>query len=41
MNDERAQGKFPRGLWVRLFVYLVAGHLLSAFIYLLFVLGAE
>ncbi|MFF9867155.1 DUF6126 family protein [Streptomyces sp. NPDC093595] len=32
--------KFPRGLVVRLFAYLVAGHLFAAFLYLLFELGA-
>ncbi|MET9427202.1 MULTISPECIES: DUF6126 family protein [unclassified Streptomyces] len=32
--------KFPRGLVVRLFAYLVAGHLFAAFLYLLFALGA-
>ncbi|MEE1940214.1 DUF6126 family protein [Streptomyces sp. TRM 70361] len=36
MNEER---KFPRGLAVRLFVYLIAGHLVAAFLYLLFELG--
>ncbi|MCS0638032.1 DUF6126 family protein [Streptomyces sp. LP05-1] len=33
--------KFPRGLVVRLFAYLVAGHLFAAFLYLLFVLGGQ
>ncbi|MBL3669238.1 DUF6126 family protein [Streptomyces sp. NPDC046924] len=33
--------KFPRALWVRLFVYVVVGHLFAAFIYLLFALGAK
>ncbi|GAA4892254.1 DUF6126 family protein [Streptomyces coeruleoprunus] len=31
---------FPRGLALRLFAYLVAGHLFAAFLYLLFALGA-
>ncbi|MGA4797937.1 DUF6126 family protein [Streptomyces lavendulocolor] len=35
------EGKFPRGLVVRLFAYLVAGHLFAAFLYLLFALGAK
>ncbi|GAA4016998.1 hypothetical protein GCM10022384_69800 [Streptomyces marokkonensis] len=35
------QEKFPRALWVRLFVYLVVGHVLAAFIYLLFEVGAN
>ncbi|GAB2462091.1 MULTISPECIES: DUF6126 family protein [Streptomyces] len=33
--------KFPRALWVRLFVYVVVGHLFAGFIYLLFELGAK
>lgn len=33
--------KFPRGLWVRLIVYVAVGHLFAAFIYLLFTLGAQ
>ncbi|MFE9614274.1 DUF6126 family protein [Streptomyces sp. NPDC006012] len=33
--------KFPRALWVRLIVYLVAGHVLAGFIYLLFAVGAK
>ncbi|HZG03662.1 MAG TPA: DUF6126 family protein [Streptomyces sp.] len=38
VNEERT---FPRGLVVRLFVYLVAGHLVAAFLYLLFELGGS
>ncbi|MEU4464716.1 DUF6126 family protein [Streptomyces sp. NPDC050674] len=33
--------KFPRALWVRLFVYLIAGHIFAAFVYLLFEVGAK
>ncbi|MCX2923201.1 MULTISPECIES: DUF6126 family protein [unclassified Streptomyces] len=33
--------KFPRALWVRLFIYVVVGHLFAAFVYLLFELGAK
>ncbi|GAA2315045.1 MULTISPECIES: DUF6126 family protein [Streptomyces] len=33
--------KFPRALWVRLFVYLIAGHVFAAFVYLLFEVGAK
>ncbi|MEU2388875.1 DUF6126 family protein [Streptomyces sp. NPDC012461] len=33
--------KFPRALWVRLFVYVVAGHVVAGFIYLLFTVGAK
>lgn len=39
-GEERGEGKFPKGLVLRLFAYLVAGHLFAAFLYLLFVLGA-
>ncbi|MEU4352880.1 DUF6126 family protein [Streptomyces sp. NPDC023838] len=31
--------KFPRGLVVRLFAYLIAGHIFAAFLYLLFTVG--
>ncbi|WP_328535666.1 DUF6126 family protein [Streptomyces sp. NBC_00344] len=37
-NEEK---KFPRGLVVRLFAYLVAGHLFAGFVFLLFTLGAR
>lgn len=30
-----------RTMWIRLAVYLFAGHLFAAFVYLLFALGAE
>ncbi|RII20681.1 hypothetical protein DSC45_05590 [Streptomyces sp. YIM 130001] len=36
---KRVEETIPRGLWIRLFVYFVAGHLLAGFIYLLFTLG--
>ncbi len=29
----------PRGLVIRLFAYLVAGHVIAAFLYLLFAVG--
>ncbi|MEV0844608.1 DUF6126 family protein [Streptomyces sp. NPDC049954] len=35
------EDKIPRGLAIRLFVYIVAGHGLAAFLYLLFELGAR
>ncbi|MFD3558342.1 DUF6126 family protein [Streptomyces sp. NPDC058686] len=35
------EDKLPRGIWVRLLVYVFAGHLVAAFIYLLFTLGAS
>ncbi|MFI8952286.1 DUF6126 family protein [Streptomyces sp. NPDC053750] len=34
------QDKFPRGLWVRVFIYVVLGHVFAAFLYLLFEVGA-
>ncbi|MFJ7204118.1 DUF6126 family protein [Streptomyces sp. NPDC098789] len=37
----RIESKFPRGLIIRLTVYLFVGHLFAFFVYLLFVLGAE
>ncbi|MBC9713671.1 hypothetical protein H9Y04_13945 [Streptomyces sp. TRM66268-LWL] len=35
------EDRFPRGLVIRLFVYLVAGHFFAFFVYLLFVLGGR
>ncbi|MFE0804983.1 DUF6126 family protein [Streptomyces sp. NPDC058812] len=35
------QEKFPRALWVRLFVYLIVGHVFAAFVYLLFEVGTN
>lgn len=40
-GEERGDGRFPRGLALRLFVYLVAGHFFAGFLYLLFALGAK
>ncbi|MFF3314602.1 DUF6126 family protein [Streptomyces sp. NPDC003035] len=40
-GEERGEGRFPKGLVLRLFAYLVAGHLFAAFLYLLFVLGGQ
>ncbi|MER6569330.1 DUF6126 family protein [Streptomyces sp. NPDC001093] len=33
--------KFPRSLWIRLIIYIAVGHLLAAFLFLLFALGAK
>lgn len=38
-GDERGDGRFPRGLALRLFAYLVAGHFIAGFLYLLFAVG--
>ncbi|MBB4795039.1 MULTISPECIES: DUF6126 family protein [Streptomyces] len=35
------EDKFPRALWIRLFIYIAVGHLFAAFIYLLFEVGAK
>jgi len=35
------EDKFPRGLWVRLSIYIAVGHLFAAFIWLLFEVGAK
>ncbi|SDJ48882.1 DUF6126 family protein [Streptomyces indicus] len=35
------EDKFPRGLAIRLFVYLVVGHFVAFFLFLLFELGAK
>ncbi|MFJ3582482.1 DUF6126 family protein [Streptomyces sp. NPDC090127] len=40
-GEEREAGQFPKGLVLRLFAYLVAGHLFAAFLYLLFALGGQ
>ncbi|MFJ5260189.1 DUF6126 family protein [Streptomyces sp. NPDC088387] len=33
--------KRNRGVWVRLFIYVAAGHVFAAFLYLLFEVGAK
>jgi hypothetical protein len=35
------EDKFPRSLWIRLIIYIALGHVLAAFLYLLFVLGGK
>ncbi|WP_203599449.1 MULTISPECIES: DUF6126 family protein [unclassified Streptomyces] len=39
--EDTQEKKFPRGLVIRLFAYLVAGHLFAGFVYLLFTLGGR
>jgi len=39
--QKRIESKFPRGLIIRLTMYLFVGHLFAFFVYLLFVLGAK
>jgi hypothetical protein len=36
-----AQKKNERQIWVRLFIYVVAGHAFAAFLYLLFAVGSK
>ncbi|AWW36653.1 MULTISPECIES: DUF6126 family protein [Streptomyces] len=33
--------KLPRGIWVRLLIYIAAGHVFAGFLYLLFEVGAK
>ncbi|MFC8506465.1 DUF6126 family protein [Streptomyces sp. NPDC057411] len=40
-GEERGGGKFPKGLVLRLFAYLIAGHLFAGFLYLLFAMGGN
>lgn len=40
-DRRRANERIPRGLSIRLFVYLVAGHLFAGFLWLLFEVGAS
>ncbi|NNN32949.1 small hydrophobic protein [Streptomyces sp. S3(2020)] len=38
---KHTEEKIPRGVWVRLLIYIAVGHVFAAFIYLLFELGAQ
>ncbi|WP_168712320.1 DUF6126 family protein [Streptomyces sp. A1277] len=38
-NADTHEKKMPRGLVIRLFAYLVAGHVIAGFLYLLFAVG--
>ncbi|WP_179500273.1 DUF6126 family protein [Streptomyces sp. WZ.A104] len=41
-KGDSQERRMPRGLVIRLFAYLVVGHVIAAFLYLLFVVaGAE
>ncbi|MGW3660242.1 DUF6126 family protein [Streptomyces sp. NPDC005151] len=40
-NYEAQERKFPRGVVIRLFAYLVAGHIFAAFLYLLFAVAGK
>ncbi|MGW2486435.1 DUF6126 family protein [Streptomyces sp. NPDC001606] len=39
MSDHETS--FPRSLWIRLIIYIALGHVLAAFLYLLFALGGR
>ncbi|MFF3323869.1 DUF6126 family protein [Streptomyces sp. NPDC002889] len=39
--SKKYEDRFPRGLVIRLFVYLIAGHLFAGFLYLLFMVGGD
>ncbi len=41
MSEHDEERSFPRGLVIRLFAYLVAGHVFAGFLYLLFTVGAK
>ncbi|MEU5162975.1 DUF6126 family protein [Streptomyces sp. NPDC020875] len=41
VRERKEEGKFPKGIWIRLFAYLVAGHVFAGFLYLLFEVGAK
>ncbi|MET8514665.1 DUF6126 family protein [Streptomyces sp. NPDC005077] len=40
-NHGSQEGKFPRGVVIRLVAYLVAGHVFAAFLYLLFAVAGK
>ncbi|MET8879457.1 DUF6126 family protein [Streptomyces rubiginosohelvolus] len=41
VNEDPQEKWMPRGVIIRLFAYLVAGHLVAAFLYLLFVVAGS
>lgn len=40
-GDSPHEERFPRGLVIRLFAYLIAGHIIAGFLYLLFLVGGQ
>ncbi|MFI9629675.1 DUF6126 family protein [Streptomyces sp. NPDC052042] len=38
---EAQERKFPRGVVIRLIAYLIAGHVVAAFLYILFAVAAK
>lgn len=37
--DHPIEDRIPRGIWVRVLIYIAAGHLFAGFLFLLFALG--
>ncbi|ALC19283.1 DUF6126 family protein [Streptomyces pristinaespiralis] len=40
-DESPREERFPRGLVIRLFAYLIAGHVIAGFLYLLFLVGGQ
>ncbi|MFF1463865.1 DUF6126 family protein [Streptomyces sp. NPDC058330] len=40
-SKDTQERRMPRGVVIRLFAYLVAGHLIAAFLYLLFTVAGK
>ncbi|WP_169748521.1 DUF6126 family protein [Streptomyces californicus] len=40
-GEDPQEKRMPRGLVIRLFAYLVAGHVVAAFLYVLFVVAGS
>ncbi|MFD9497798.1 DUF6126 family protein [Streptomyces sp. NPDC060035] len=40
-NQDTQERKMPRGVVIRLFAYLVAGHVVAAFLFLLFTVAGK
>lgn len=40
-NEDTHERKMPRGVVIRLFAYLVAGHVVAAFLFLLFTVAGK
>ncbi|CAM5522251.1 MULTISPECIES: DUF6126 family protein [Streptomyces] len=41
VGEDPQEKRMPRGLVIRLFAYLVAGHVVAAFLYVLFVVAGS
>lgn len=40
-SEDPQEKRMPRGVVIRLFAYLVAGHIIAGFLYLLFVVAGS